>query len=195
MSDDRTAREPRTRDDIVRELERVRIESRAYWMSFAPDGFLAALGEAWSPADNVRHLTKSVRPVAMALRIPRLMLRLRFGRARAPSRTYGALVEVYRGKLAAGGQAGSYAPSPLRAEGDPEAARARILAQHDEAVAALIQACARWSEDALDRYQLPHPLLGNLTIREMLFFTVYHNQHHVNVVRHRVAEAKAAPAR
>jgi hypothetical protein len=188
MSDDPTAREPRTRDDIVRELERVRVESRAYWMSFAPDAFLAPLGDAWSPADNVRHLTKSVRPVAMALRIPRLMLRLRFGRAQAPSRTYGALVEVYRGKLAAGGQAGSYAPSPLGAEGDAEAARTRILAQHD-------QACAKWSEDALDRYRLPHPLLGNLTVREMLFFTVYHNQHHVDVVRRRVAGAASTSQR
>jgi hypothetical protein len=25
---------------------------------------------------------------------------------------------------------------------------------------------------------LPHPLLGKLTIREMLYFTVYHGEHH-----------------
>lgn len=185
--------QPSTRDDVVRALGRVRDESRAYWESFAPSAFLAPLGDAWSPADNVRHLTKSVRAVAMALRIPRLMLRLRFGRARAASRTYAELVADYRARLAAGGKAGGYAPSPLGPEPDPAAARTRILARHDEAVAALVEACARWPEAALDRYRLPHPLLGMLTVREMLFFTVYHNQHHVAVVRRRVA-GLAAPS-
>jgi DinB superfamily len=181
--------EPRTRDDIVRALERVHAESRAYWLGFTPDAFLAPLGNAWSPADNVRHLTKSIRPVAMALKIPRLVLRLRFGRPKAASRTYGGLRDDYHQLLAAGGKAGRFAPSPLQPEGDAEAARAHVLAQHAEVVAALTQACARWPDAKLDRYRLPHPLLGPLTVREMLFFTLYHNQHHVNVVRRRVGEA------
>lgn len=181
--------EPRTRDDIVRALKWVHRESRAYWMDFVPDAFLAPLGDAWSPADNVRHLTRSIRPVAMALKIPRLILRLRFGRPKAASRTYVKLRDDYHQKLAAGGKAGRYAPSPLQPSGDAEAERTRILAQHAEAVTALTQAVARWPDAKLDRYQLPHPLLGNLTVREMLFFTLYHDQHHVNVVRRRMAEA------
>lgn len=185
--------EPRTRDDIVAGLRRVHDESRAYWLGFTPEAFLVPLGEAWSPADNVRHLTKSVRPVAMALGIPRLILRLRFGRPKTASRTYLALRGDYHQLLAAGGKAGGYAPSPLRAESDAQAARTRILAQHAQAVAALARAITRWPDAKLDGYQLPHPLLGPLTIREMLFFTLYHNQHHVNVVRRRIAEA-AAPA-
>jgi hypothetical protein len=36
-----------------------------------------------------------------------------------------------------------------------------------------------WSEDDLDNHRLPHPLLGKLTVREMLFFTLYHIQHHM----------------
>jgi hypothetical protein len=36
----------------------------------------------------------------------------------------------------------------------------------------------------MDYHVLPHPLLGPLSVREMLFFTVYHNTHHVlNVQR------------
>lgn len=41
------------------------------------------------------------------------------------------------------------------------------------------------TESALGRRQLPHPLLGPLTVREMLLFTLYHNRHHVEVVRTR----------
>ena len=104
------------------------------------------------------------------------------------------LRDDYHQRLAAGGKAGRYAPSPLQPEPDAEAARTRILAQHAEAVAALTRACARWPDAKLDRCQLPHPLLGPLTVREMLFFTVYHNQHHVAVVRRRVAGLAAAPS-
>jgi len=185
MTDHDPTPEPWTRDDVVRELRRVRDESRRYWESFTPAAFLAPLGDAWSPADNVRHLTRSVRPLAMALGIPRLVLRLRFGRPKAASRTYTRLRDDYRALLAAGGKAGKYAPSPLGDEPDAAAARIRILAEHDRAVDALIAASGTWSEAALDRRQLPHPLLGDLTVREMLFFTLYHNQHHVDVVRRR----------
>jgi hypothetical protein len=38
----------------------------------------------------------------------------------------------------------------------------------------------QWSEAELDRYTLPHPLLGDLTMREMLCFTLYHNQRHIS---------------
>ena len=33
-------------------------------------------------------------------------------------------------------------------------------------------------EEDLDNYILPHPLIGKTTIREMLYFTIYHVQHH-----------------
>lgn len=35
-----------------------------------------------------------------------------------------------------------------------------------------------FTEKELDQYVLPHPLLGKLTLREMMFFTIYHVQHH-----------------
>jgi len=38
------------------------------------------------------------------------------------------------------------------------------------------------SETALDLYILPHPLLGKITLREMLYFTAYHVYHHQTIV-------------
>ena len=40
----------------------------------------------------------------------------------------------------------------------------------------------RWSDEDLDNTLLPHPLLGKLTVREMLFFTIHHVQHHQRLV-------------
>ena len=34
------------------------------------------------------------------------------------------------------------------------------------------------SESDLDTLQAPHPLLGKLTLRELMYFTIYHAQHH-----------------
>ena len=173
-----------TRDDILRKLDALESESAAYWSAFDAPAFFAKTGDAWSPAENVRHLVKSIRPVTKALKMPRLVLRVMFGKPKRASVDYDSLVERYRGLLAAGGKAGRFTPSP-REEQDLEARRAEILAQRAEANRALRAAIVRWSDAALDRNQLPHPLLGNLTVREMLMFTLYHQLHHLNVVERR----------
>ena len=61
------------------------------------------------------------------------------------------------------------------------------MERHEIAAAALVTEVERWSERAMDRYRLPHPLLGQLTVREMLFFTLYHNVHHIHVVARRLS--------
>ena len=170
------------REEMLRKLDDVQAESAAYWRSFDTPAFFAKLGEGWSPAENVRHLVKSIRPVTKALGVPRLFLRLKFGKPRRASVGFEELRERYQGLLDAGGKAGRFAPSP-REQGDLESWRKEILQQHAEANRALRAAIARWPEAAFDEYQLPHPLLGNLTVREMLYFTLYHQLHHINVVK------------
>jgi hypothetical protein len=177
-----------TRDDILRRLDAVQSESAAYWGAFDATTFFAKIGEAWSPAENVRHLVKSIRPVTKALGMPRLVLRLMFGKASRASVSYDALVERYHGLLAAGGKAGRFTPS-AREEVDLDARRAEILAEHAAANGALRAAIARWPDAALDRNQLPHPLLGKLTVREMLYFTLYHQLHHIGVAERRRNES------
>jgi len=180
--------DPETGSEIARELRTLHERSTHYWQSFSTADFLAPLGdrgEAWSPADNVRHLTKSIRPLAQALRLPWPLLRLIYGRPAAPSRSYSEMREVYRGALADGVQAGGFAPVPAPPPADPEAYRAQLMAYREQVARALDRAIARWSEPALDRCRLPHPALGKITVREMLFFTLYHNRHHVEVVARR----------
>jgi hypothetical protein len=176
-----------TREEIVRALEAQQIEGEAYWNAFDTAAFFEPIGQSWSPAEAVRHLTKSTRPVAKALRLPRIALRLMFRGSGRASVTYDELVARYQRLLAEGGQAGSYAPSP-RSQDDLETWRQSIMGEF-AAVQRDVRATLRpWSEKQLDALQLPHPLLGKLTVREMLFFTLYHLRHHVAVVKRRIAE-------
>jgi hypothetical protein len=56
-------------------------------------------------------------------------------------------------------------------------------------VVSLENASEPWREEDLDRYRLPHPVLGLVTVREMLMFTLFHFDHH----RENVARRLEAP--
>lgn len=180
-------RAPTTLAEILGELRALHQSSAAFWMHFDAVSFYTPLGEAWSPADNVRHLIKSSRPVARALRVPKLLLLVPgAGVSWRGSRSYAEVRETYRRALAAGVQAGRFAPRPEPAPADPEAARRALMEQRETVAAELHGAIEGWSERALDRFRMPHPALGQLTVREMLYFTLYHNLHHVQNVAGRL---------
>jgi hypothetical protein len=94
-------------------------------------------------------------------------------------------VADYNAALAGGGKAGRFTPPAVEATEQTGAGRARIMAHHAAAIDAFARALERWSDRALDRYRLPHPLLGKLTVREMAYFTLLHNVHHVGVAERR----------
>ncbi len=174
---------PFTRDEIRVALDRLHAGSALYWSSFPTAAFFAQIGAAWSPAENVRHLTKSMRAVSRGLKFPRLFLRIAFRNASRPSRSFEQVRDAYRAVLAHGGKAGRFTPEAKPASADPDAERAQIISCHASAVNELCSMASRWNEEQLDRLQLPHPLMGPLTVREMLLFTLYHNSHHVEGVR------------
>ncbi|MBP7589599.1 MAG: DinB family protein [Thermoanaerobaculia bacterium] len=175
--------EPFSAAEIVAAMTRLHAESETYLAAIPAAEFAAPQGEKWSPADHVRHLAKSTYPLVGALGLPKLLLGLRFGRSRTGSRSLLEIREIYRATLReTGATAGRFAPSAQAAPADPAAWQQEVLAKWRGAVSGLALRIPRWSEPALDRYRLPHPLLGQLTVREMLLFTVYHNVHHLEQV-------------
>ena len=180
--------EPYSGPDLAAALRRLDGAGDAFIRSMRGGEFFAPQGAAWSPAEHVRHLAKSARPVARALAAPRIVLAFRFGLHRGRSPSFADLRARYLAALAAGAQAGRFAPSAKAAPADPEAGRDEILGEWHAANRSLERAVGRWSERSLDRYRLPHPVLGRLTVREMLAFTVYHTAHHLR----RIAERRGA---
>lgn len=178
---------PRTGPDLHTALGTVLAQGTAYLATMPLDRFFAPQGSAWSPADHVRHLEAASSPLVLALRLPRWLLALRFGRSRGKSRPYAEMREVYLARLAAGAGAGRFTPRPEVMPADPGARRAEIINAWTRVTIELQHALSRWPEDALDRGLLPHPLLGRLTVREMLEFTLYHSAHHLRRVAERAA--------
>jgi hypothetical protein len=183
--------DPMTRDDLVASFEQLARTGAEFWNGFAPDVFVAPIGEAWSPADNVRHLIKSTKPVGDALRLPRIVPKLLFGRPSGPSRSFAEIRGIYREALAGGATAGRFAPSEQPAFTDAAAFQTDVIASWSEVVGKLALTVAGLSEAALDASRLPHPVIGKLTVREMLYFTLYHHEHHAATVTRRLSDAVA----
>lgn len=141
--------------------------------------FLYAPEGKWNAGQQADHIRMSVRPLNQALALPAFVIRLLFGKANRPSRSYDELVARYREKLQAGGRA----PSRFQPKGcsfDTRVTLARSLMKEVDGVA---RKAGRFSDRDLDTLILPHPLLGKVTLREMLYFTIYHVGHHGEQVR------------
>jgi hypothetical protein len=141
------------------------------------DYLSAAIGK-WNAGQQLDHICRSIGPVDLAFGLPGFVLRLLFGKANRASRTYEQLVEKYKTKLAEGGRASKqFIPRETEWLG-----RQKLLDRLSRSVDSLSQKIEKTSENQLDTYILPHPILGKLTLREMLYFTIYHVQHHQSFV-------------
>lgn len=176
-----------TKKSILAMLANLRGDGLEFWRRMEAEQFWSLRDCKWSPADNVHHLMISTAPVTRALRIPRLMLRACFGVTRTPSRSWEALQSAYRDGLAAGATAGRYAPPRKAVPVEPAADQGRLVLQCEGTVLRLEKAIEPWREQDLDRYRLPHPVLGRVTVREMLMFTLFHFDHHRENVARRLA--------
>lgn len=149
--------------------------------------YLASLSEAqlatsknnkWNAVQQLEHICLSVKPVRLAFTVPKFVLRWWFGKANRASRTYEVLISKYHTKLQAGGRAtGRFIPTS-----DVKNYQKLNHSLTNE-VAKLASKLNRFSEAELDLYILPHPLLGKLTLREMIYFTCYHVTHHQELVK------------
>jgi hypothetical protein len=140
--------------------------------SFSQEDF-SAERTGWSYAQNLDHLVRSTSAVTKALALPKLLLRTLFGKS-SHSRTSDEVRSAYLAKLDQGSQAGGkFVPTGSQTQAD-------LLAEWEQVSNQLITNLDRWNEQQLDQLRLPHPLLGKLTVREMLFFAEFHTRHHLD---------------
>ena len=172
---------PFSKEEILTAFEAESAAVAEFFQSISQDEFFEAPQGIWSPAGNLVHLIKSVSPIGRALGVPKAALRLRFGKAKHASRSLAEVRAAYMVFVAAGKAISTPEYEPQVVE-NTQAEQQKIFEKWQQKNESLAAGIAGWSEEDLDFYQLPHPLIGNLTMREMLLFTLYHNMHHVNDV-------------
>jgi hypothetical protein len=141
--------------------------------------FLFSLNGKWTAGQQMDHIFLSVQILSRALRLPKFFLSYKFGKSNRPTRDYDTVVKKYRDKL----QAGGLAPSLFIPPAIPFKQKAQLQAKLKAKVQTLCNQLDKFDEEQLDIYILPHPLLGKLPLREMMYFTIYHVQHHLEITQ------------
>lgn len=169
------------RFQIIQNTETIFKETTSYCRNVDDAVFFKRVEDKWSVAENIQHLIAATKMTNLALRVPRFVLRLLYGKPNRRSRSYEELVAKYKAKLEAGGAAaGRYLPATKELEKGKEE-----LLKNWEAVTEKFLSRIKyyWEEEKLDAYIVGHPLLGKITIRELAFFTIYHTKHHLKAIR------------
>jgi hypothetical protein len=169
-----------SRDEIIHALKDSARHAEDWFRAQPEEQFFTRLAETWSASDNVDHLIKAIKPIIKALKLPKVALQTLFGKPVNQSRTYEEICTIYSDEIAKGAKAGG-SFLPLQEEPDnAEEKKAELLQHLSSELDKLISAVEKWQETELDEVQLPHPIIGKITVREMLFFTIHHNLRHAS---------------
>ncbi|MEQ8674111.1 MAG: DinB family protein [Aggregatilineales bacterium] len=170
-----------SKSEIVSALQTICDELAGKISAMSEESFSEERGAMWSRADYVKHLILANKPFAKGLTLPHEQLNQMFGTPDHTPMSYEELVDKYESKLATGVGAEDnppVVPVNYRFPDGVTDVKAYLQETLVDANNRIITALENWTDDALDQYQLPHPAVGMLTMREMLFFTVHHNRAH-----------------
>ena len=136
--------------------------------SFTEEQFFKRPGTGkWSAAEHVQHLFVSVKPLAGLFGKPELMLQ--FGKRNRAPMHYDEVIALYNQVLS------SPAAAPVVSRNSVEglsATKAEQLANLNSIHAKFIERAGTLSDTILDEYQAPHPLIGLLTARVVIFYAL-----------------------
>ncbi|MCP9763582.1 DinB family protein [Lacihabitans soyangensis] len=167
------------KEEIFDKLEANHEQFINYLDNLSQEDFEFAWADKWSAGQQLKHIVLSVRPLAQGFILPRFALKMVFGKANRPSKTFDQLVQRYNEKLQLGGRAtGAFLPKPIHF--DHKAQLFKTLIRY---LNLIINNLRNYSEQDFDQMILPHPLLGKITVREMLYFTIHHVFHHQELVK------------
>ncbi len=167
--------------EILADLELSAARTVEFFATISADQFTRGDATHWSPAHHLGHLTMTYAGLARAVRAGRRLpghpTALSRGQQEIGAAARAALDSAPAHVIANNPFSPTLAPHP-----DVDAMGRELL----DANAGLRALLAQWSEAELDGRAVPHPLMGPLSVREMLLFIVLHDRHHVSGVRRRL---------
>lgn len=141
--------------------------------------FLKRKDGKWSAGEQIAHIYLSVRPLVLVLYLPKFLLKLMFGRRNRPIKSYTEIVNKYhKGLLEKGGATGPYIPKIVEFS-----EKEKLNNKLKKLLLILKKKIDTFNEEELDYYMLPHPRLRKITLREMMYFTIYHVEHHLEITK------------
>lgn len=128
----------------------------------------------WSAAQNVQHINIGLSRISNYLAVPKSSIETNFGWSERNSKSYDIMIKMFNNAFENGVQStDSFLPDE-----NLQTKMKDLISQGKESLDAVLESLQNWSEDDLEKYNCPHPFLGKITVREILYFTIYHVEHH-----------------
>lgn len=152
------------------------------WLRNHPDqDWIKGPEGKWKTGEHIVHLVQSENALNKALRLPKFYLKYKLGTNNRDNRTYDQIVKRYQERLA--DNPGAVANISRNMPTITLTNKAPYIAKLDKEKKRLIKKFENWTEHDLDTYLLPHPLMGRMTVKEIVIWTAYHTEHHYNNLR------------
>ena len=176
-----------SKSELITALQTQKLEIPAFLSSIPGAQFFDGSSERWSVGYHVHHMTGAVNRVAQGLQNPGALPKRKPATA---SRDFASIRETYLEALKNTPsetlrQLGSRVT--LEEHEDLDAHKTKLISGFANAIENFNTALEGFDEANFERLGMPHPVMGLLSSREMVFFIVYHNTHHQNGI-HKLLE-------
>jgi len=135
----------------------------------------------WTFGQHVLHLADSIQLLNKALNYPKFILKYKFGKSNRETRNYNTVVKKYHKKLTVNQERARQFNSKLKV---PLIEKKLFLINKIKAQNKKLQRhTKRWKDKDLDTLIIPHPLMGRMTVREIIMWTAHHVEHHKDTLK------------
>lgn len=141
--------------------------------------FNVSVNGKWSVAQNVEHINMALSRLNNYLALPKSSIESNFGLSNRVSARNEVFIKTYLNAMANGAKA----TAPFIPEFNLETCIKELADEGRNLLREFISNLQNWSEEELEIYNCPHPVLGKITVREILYFTIYHVQHHTILIK------------
>lgn len=167
-----------SKDELLKSIQEDFFEVEKFFISLSSETFTERKS-GWSSEENFRHLIKSNSAILIGLMTPKFLLRIFFG-SDALQKKFPELIHEYQSQLGKGKGAGIYAPRKLNRD---KFSLQKVQNQWRKLGNRFQKTLQNWDETDLKKLRLPHPILGNISVWNMLLFMLYHSSHHIEKLR------------
>ena len=172
-----------THAEIISKHDIVTEDLSNFFASLSQEQFTTAINDGWSPAEHLGHLLVGYKIVGKAFTVPKTALAIRFGKRpkNKEDDNYETIISKYQAALAIGLKSPQeFVPKEDKMILDTVKAVQKLHEVADKFKSAL---ASKWDDTNIDIYVLPHPAFEQkITVRELLYFELYHSLHHRNNV-------------
>ncbi|QNK78432.1 DinB family protein [Winogradskyella sp. PAMC22761] len=152
------------------------------WLEQQPDESWTQGPEGkWTTGQQTLHLLQSITPLNNALSLPKFLLRLKYGRANRPVRSYDAIVKRSQERLK--NTKGKTFKGSRNMKVPTLEDKQYLLNRLQTEEKKLQYKTRRISDENLDTVILPHPLMGKMPVREIIMWTAHHVEHHTEILK------------